>query len=215
MSFGRNIYDEDAYKHSLRESIGPGQYQVAMPRNDCDGCFFPDIPMDRYGDSLYKDLIDVDSELIGITRKASDCPSKKYIPGDNDKIFGKKMSVKECNFLTPEATLISNPKCTGKEVTQNRWEWLCRDIQGNALPRFDHFISNRVLVKDNHRPCLPTPIDQEAALPPACNNDVVFDFGSLHKQKPFPLPVNLATCGKVQMQNLPRRNCESVTLYDQ
>lgn len=208
MSFGRNIYDEDSYKHDLRESIGPGQYQVGMPRNDCDGCFFPDIPMDRYGGSLYKELVDVDSELLGITRATSRCPAKKYLPTDNDQVFGKKINVKECRFLTPEATLISNPKCTGKEVTANRWEWLCRDIQGNALARFDHLISNRTIVKDNHRPCLPKPVDQSAALPPSCNNNVVYDWQSMwNKQNPFPLSVQLATCEKVKMEPLSKNKC--------
>jgi len=31
---------------------------------------------------------------------------------------------------------------------------------------FDHNINNRLVVKDNHRPCIPNPIDVNLSLPP-------------------------------------------------
>jgi hypothetical protein len=68
-------------------------------------------------------------------------------------------------FLTREDTLISNPKCTNKERTINRWEWLCRDPRERALLPFDRLIANRLIVKDAHRPLKPTMIDQTSALP--------------------------------------------------
>lgn len=190
MSFSRLGYDDGAYAHKLRESVGPGQYQVSQYR--CDGCFFPDVPMDRYGGALHKNLIDIDSEMLGITRKASDCPAQKYTPGQD---FGPKNNVKECNWLTPEHTLISNPKCTGHERTINRWEWLCKNPQDNALITFDWNIANRINVKDNHRPCLPKPMDQSVALPPKCNNEIVYDWSSMwEKCNPFPLSVMMPQC---------------------
>jgi hypothetical protein len=47
----------------------------------------------------------------------------------------------------------------------NRWEWLCQNPQDKALMPFDFLISNRLMMKDNHRPCLPKPLDQCAMNP--------------------------------------------------
>lgn len=166
MSLNALKYDDCAYTHQLKESISPGDYMISTPR-PCDPCFVvsPGIFVDRFGASLCeKNLVDVSSELLNITRKASECPSKKYLPSAEP--FCNATNYKECSFLTPEDTLISNPKCTNKEVTVNRWEWLCRNPQEKALMPFDWFVANRTITKDNHRPCLSKPVPQEVALPP-------------------------------------------------
>ena len=36
---------------------------------------------------------------------------------------------------------------------------------GTCLIPFDHNINNRIIVKDNHRPIIPKPLDQTSALP--------------------------------------------------
>jgi hypothetical protein len=47
----------------------------------------------------------------------------------------------------------------------NRWEWLCHDPQENVSRPFEWNVSNRILVKDNHRPCIPKPLDPTPVLP--------------------------------------------------
>ena len=54
-------------------------------------------------------------------------------------------------------------------LTVNRWEWLCLDPQERVEIPFDHNINNRILVKDNHRPCIPKPLDQTLAMPRNCD----------------------------------------------
>jgi hypothetical protein len=197
MSFNRAVYDNCEYKHKLNETISPMNYMLDRPW-ECDPC----IPyqgggpiINRHGDSICdKELIDVDSELIGINRKYSKCPADKYLP--NPKPFCKtKKHFKECDFLIPEHTLISNPKCTNKETTINRWEWLCRDPQANVLVPFDFQINNRIVVKDNHRPLLEIPINQENSLPDKCNDDIVYDWASKwYNNACFPSSVQLGRC---------------------
>ena len=177
MSFAQLKYDDDTYIHNLKESIGPGDYMLSMPKNNCDNCYYfaPGFAMTRAVSC--KNAIDVDSELIGITRRASDCPSRKYIP--NAKPFCEpELPVKECSFLTPEYTNISNPKCTNHERTINRWEWLCKNPQDKALLQFDSSINNRLIVKDSWRPCLPKPLDQCSVCPPECNANIEYDWSS-------------------------------------
>jgi hypothetical protein len=209
MSLNALKYDDCSYTHQLRESISPGDYMIGTPR-PCDPCFVvsPGVTVDRFGASLCdKNLVDVNSELLNITRKASDCPSKKYVPSADP--YCQVTHFKECTSLVPEETLISNPKCTGKEATINRWEWLCRNPQDKALMPFDWFIPNRLVAKDSHRPCLQKPLDQHLALPPAqapkCKNymDEQFQEGDWKNmvprqpQQPYHSQVVLATCQKI------------------
>jgi hypothetical protein len=47
---------------------------------------------------------------------------------------------------------------------------------------FDWNINNRLVVKDNHRPCVPTPQDQRDSLPPRDNDRVVYDWSSRYNK---------------------------------
>ena len=180
MSFNRLNWDACTYQHNLKQSIGAAEYQLNTPRLECHGCF-PFDPLThrtpKYGASLCsnKPLIDVDSELKRITRKASNCPTEDYIPSDND--FCELRSMPDCRTSLPtEVTRLSNPPCTLRCTGWNRWEWLCQNPQAKALVPFDHNISYRTIVKDNHRPCIPSPIDQSLALPPFNQSDEIITY---------------------------------------
>ena len=64
MSFSQLKYDDDTYVHRLKESIGPGDYMLNMPTNNCYGCYYfaPGLAMTRAVSC--KNPIDVDSELF-------------------------------------------------------------------------------------------------------------------------------------------------------
>ena len=199
MSWSRPRYDDCTYKHRLAETISPGEYMTQTPRS-CDNCVYyaPGVLLDKKGTTISdKELIDIDSELMGITRKYSQCPADKYIPGQS---FCKMDSsaMEECYDLTPEPTLISNPKCTNKEVTVNRWEWLCQNPQNKALMSFDYQINNRLVVKDNHRPHLERPLDQSGLLPPTCNSKIQYDWTGPYKNTPvYPSSMQLMACENI------------------
>lgn len=184
MSFTRLDFDDCTYKHVLRESIGPGDYHLSTPRNYCNGCFFPspDVILGRFGGGTCDNVIDVDSELLGITRKSTKCPSEKYIPSATE--FCQTKMPQDCFGLTREDTKISNPPCTLRGTGWNRWEWLCTNPQEKALMSFDYNINNRLIVKDNHRPCIPKPVDQSVSLPPSANDSVIYDWSSRYTE-PF------------------------------
>jgi hypothetical protein len=172
MSFSRAAYDEGAYSHALRESLGPNDYMLSTPRIDCNGCFYPSphVRVDRYGGAVCeKEIVDVDSELLGITRKYSRCPKQKYMPTGNE--FCQKKPMRECDFLSPEDTRYSNPPCTLRSRGWNRWEWLCQNPQDKAIEPMQRFIHSKTVVKDNHRPCIPRPQESDPSLPPAPAND--------------------------------------------
>ncbi len=193
MSFTRPSQDTCSYRHELAQTIGPGEYQLAKPY-PCNPCFVsdPHIRMQRFGASLSKNtsMIDIDSEMLGITRKFSKCPELKYIPKCKTDQYGGAtpggyitknnsavdvdctlMHFPDQNCFEPvEDTRLSNPPATLRCTGINRWEWLCRNPQERVLMPFDNNINYRLVVKDNHRPCIPNPLDQTIGLPKPSND---------------------------------------------
>ena len=197
MSFNRSPYDVCSYKYQLAESIGPGVYQLVRPDNQS----VPILPKDpRYiaqssGVSISKNtsLIDIDSELIGISRNLTRCPDRKYMPDGNasfhcgaqtgkvrnscqpfDKVCVDNTEVLKFadNGLYSEDTRLSNPACTLRGTGWNRWETLPISPQERVLHEFDYEINTKLLSKDNHRPCLPNPLDQYNVYPHPSNTPI-------------------------------------------
>lgn len=197
MAFSKSKYDVCSYKYQLAETIGPGVYQLVRPDNQS----IPVLPKDpRYiaqssGVSISKNtsLIDIDSELIGISRNLSDCPDRKYMPDANasfhcgaqtgkvrngcrsgDKLCVNNSSVMnfQDNGLWTEDTKLSNPPCTLRGTGFNRWEYLYSDPQERVTVEFDYQINTKILSKDTHRPCIPNPIDQYNVYPKPNNTPI-------------------------------------------
>jgi hypothetical protein len=208
MSFNRLYYDNCSYNQTLLESEGPGAYQLMTPATVSQMCLADDPHIRaQYMGSRHvpgTKLIDVDSELMNITRSATACPSGKYIPHSGSSTFcsapnshsmastdtipssgrsgytslseqerttegfksGNHMSFSNC-FTPTESTRLSNPPCTLRGTGINRWEWLCKNPQDRVEVPFDHMIDSVLMAKDNHRPLIPRPMDQTAALPVA------------------------------------------------
>ena len=183
MSFSRLHNDNDTYAHDIKQSIGPGNYMMDRVRAECKRIFVPD-PAVRLGAASIsrcedKYLIDVDSELMGITRRASMCPTNDYIPGK--KPICRNMPLQMGSTSTAaEDTRLSNPPCTlrGGENGFNRWEALCMDPQQGAIAPFSANINYRLVVKDNHRPPLDCPMPPTALPPGVCSDTMVEDLAS-------------------------------------
>jgi len=197
MSWNHQIYDMCSYKYELAQTTGPGIYGLVRPNNACMPCLpnDPRIVAQSQGVSISKNtsLIDIDSELIGITRNLTRCPDRKYIPDQNasfqcgaqtgkvrngcrptDKLCidnTQVLSFNDCGLNT-EDTRLSNPPCTLRGTGWNRWEWLPKDPQDRVTEPFDFQINTKILSKDNHRPCVPRPIDQMLAYPKANNTPI-------------------------------------------
>lgn len=188
MSFQSRLpFDSCTYKHNLKQSVGTGDYMLGTPLANCRICFSTDpaIRLSRGSGVSTCDsvpLIDADSELKNLTRRASDCPTEKYLP--TGKAFCHTHDYKDCTTLPTEDTRISNPTCTMRCTGVNRWEWLCQNPQDKALIPFDYNINNRLVVKDNHRPCVPQPINQAMALPMMNDSDAMVQYNPGSCMKP-------------------------------
>ena len=196
MSFNRLTYDTGSYRKEINQSVGPGNYYLSQPSVGCKPCIpaKAGVHLQKSGASIRKDvnMVDLDSELLGLFRKNSRNPDRKYKPqcegyeNNNGEPCGGGVS-SNCSYDTklkhgerpgdenlvhwadcfqpPEDTRLSNPPCTLKEVGINRFEWLCNNPQRYVERPFEHSVSNRLLVKDNHKPIIPKPIDDTACLP--------------------------------------------------
>ena len=131
--------------------------------------------------------VDVESDLRNINRPASRCPEPKFNPECNDcdvtnqgqpcgqgvvksSINNKKnltapwkmcgdsdlIDFPRCYFPTEE-TRSSNPACNLRGTGINRFVPLCLDPQKQISFPGDYQVPTRLIVKDNHRPCVPTP----------------------------------------------------------
>lgn len=200
MSFTRLSYDTCSYVYDLDESMKIGEYTLKTPVTN-ENVFYanPAIPLNKFGANLCEsNIIDVDSELLGLNVKQTNCPSKKYKP--STKPYCNLLHTKENDMISPEDTRLSNPPCTLRGTGWNRWEWLCTDPQDRAITPFETNINNRIVVKDNHRPCIPKPLDNSLSLPPPsdANNDQhpVHDWKT-YEQSNFPI-IHWRCCGEIE-----------------
>jgi hypothetical protein len=161
-------YDVGTYQFDLKQSVGPGDYAIGTPMPHCQPCFANDTRTNNgtSGGSVCQtlSLVDVDSELIGITRRATSSPAGKYLPTPPCNLS----HLPDCrpSILEVEDTRLNNPPCTLRGTGWNRWEWLCTNPQQRALMPFDTMVDTSIVVKDNHRPIISRPLDQTLALPP-------------------------------------------------
>lgn len=168
--------DSCSYKEKLRQTIGPGMYQLSKPANDCGVCG-QDVPADPYmrwqswgpGFCQPGQNVDVGSELYGLNYRASKCSADQYLPGkyDMNQLPCTAKGVQEARkcMAPTEATRLSNPPCTLRGTGWNRWEWLCENPQDRAIIPFEWNVAYRNVVKDNHQPCLPQPVDESGFQP--------------------------------------------------
>lgn len=183
MSFNRLRYDVCSYKEAEEASEGPGRYMMQTPQT-CN-CYEgnPSIRLQKQGGQFSKDFnnrfyagpVDIDSELKNLNRSLSDCQVKKYNPkcdtdgncmtqggNDNQNNF---VNPSDC-FFPNENTRLSNPPCTLRGTGWNRFEPLCMNPQDRVLFEGEYNVPNRLVVKDNHRPCVSTPAVNNMLPPP-------------------------------------------------
>ncbi len=144
-------------------------------------------------------LIDTDSELKLLNYRASKAPQHQYLPKrpngrpscktgypgpeaggiqfelmDQDKFTNPsdKWHFPECPRLRTEYTRVTYPNCDLKGTGVNRFQPICLDPQHPS--RWEHpseiGINYRMVVKDNHRPCIPKPLDVNPSLPRPITN---------------------------------------------
>jgi len=150
MSFTRKIYDEPAYKHQLYESTQSGKYNLA-PHSTYranDTCFqsTPEIhatttARSQFRNFVQNDLINAESDLYNLQRKASKDPRTQY---PYTKIDHQRIpTLSECGptDLARSYPLLEAPSFKrSQSIHVPRFESLCLDPQQLNRIQSNHYI---------------------------------------------------------------------------
>tara|TARA_B110001469_G_C9543615_1_gene269870 strand:- start:427 stop:852 length:426 start_codon:yes stop_codon:yes gene_type:complete len=109
MSSNRLMYDTCEYQTKLQESVGTLEYTLNSMRNEnCNKCRMELGTIGGANVSHIKgNLVDLETDLMGITRKASLCPTKK---------FSSSCATGNMANCSPESIVITGENCGEKRV---------------------------------------------------------------------------------------------------
>ena len=147
MSFTRFHDDPCRIKKQLQESTGGGRYMLNKPGWGDKPCFMndPQIRMQQWGGNLRTNTINLESDLMGLTRNLTkDCDKNNY---QTEAVKSEQMVYPECNPFTDESR-VTNPAWWYRDLEQNHRYILPLDPQENTCIPFQNNLSTRILEKD-------------------------------------------------------------------
>jgi hypothetical protein len=159
MANTRFYYDPCRTKKSLQQATGPGRYILDVPGNGSDPCYIedPQIIIQKWGANLRTNTINLESELLGVNRKASrDCLGKDLYTNYN--VPSRAISYPTCNNLYTEQSRAIMPAWTARDLEQVDWYTLPLNPQENTCFPFENNLNTRILEKDYHVPIEFTPM---------------------------------------------------------
>jgi hypothetical protein len=160
--------DDCHINDDTRIATGPGRYVLEAPSGYANATFTPEptTRLQKWGDAQINAYgkTDVESDLWNINRNTTKEVCGQYDPNDNRMNKAEKKQAKESSFPQTHARL-NDPPCTLRGSGWNRFQWLCQNPQENVMMPFDWFIPGRIVHKDAHRPCIPTPMSPEPVIP--------------------------------------------------
>ncbi len=162
MAFTRFNYDKCRTAKILQESTGPGRYMLDVPGWGSKPCFFddPQIRMQEWGANLRKvpqgAPIDIDSDLIGITRPLSrDCSGKEF--PNSGVVRSKRVRYPVCSNPITDESRATHPAWMYRDLTQDHRYILFLNPQENTCMTFQNNLNTRLLERDYfvaQAPCL-------------------------------------------------------------
>jgi len=185
MSFNRSNADTEAYKDTVQQSKGPGNYNLYKSPILNSPCYAkePTVRLQKNGVSVEnrRNLTDIHSNLLGISTnkktlefgKSMCAPgyscgngiNAKCLDGKNNTDIIDGFNGKEC-FLPVESTRLSNPPCTLRGIDYDRLDVnVCLNPQNKMVEMpFENNVSVRLTDKDNFVPCVYRLNDSSSAI---------------------------------------------------
>tara|TARA_B100001540_G_C15565755_1_gene532560 strand:- start:289 stop:753 length:465 start_codon:yes stop_codon:yes gene_type:complete len=151
MSFTRFNDDPSRIKKQLQEMTGPGRYILNKPGNGSHPSYMEDpfIRLQQWGGNLRTNVVNLESDLKGLTRNLNRDSLIKNNYIDND-VKSKKINYPKTECFVDQ-TRASNPAWTLKDLEINNWDYLSSNPQDTCLINFDHNLSSRINIKDDYK----------------------------------------------------------------
>lgn len=153
MASTRFFYDDCRTIKGLQQATDPGRWILNVPGNGDKPCFMedPQIRIQKWGANLRTNVINLESELMGVNRHVSrDCLDK-----DNYKQYSvesQPISYPSCNVNFTEQSRAVAPAWMVRDKEQNNWQYLPHNPQENTCLPFNNNLSTRIVEKDNFTP---------------------------------------------------------------
>ena len=191
MAFTRFHDDPCRIKKQLQESTDSGRYMLNKPGWGDKPCFMndPQIRMQQWGGNLRTNTINLESDLMGLTRPLThDCDKNNYA---KQAVTSDKMEYPECNPLTDESR-VTNPAWWYRDLEQNHRYILPLDPQENTCIPFQNNLSTRILEKDHFVADVPCVASNDESI---LASNAFTGFGNNNNVNNC---IKTQTCGKIQ-----------------
>ena len=155
MAFTRFHDDPCRITKQLQEITGLGRYQLNVPGNGDKPCYMDDpfIRMQKWGGNLMTNVVNLESDLFGMTRSAN----RDYLNQNNyikKAVHTEKVQYPVCQPSTDQSRA-THPAWLSRDLEQVNWYILPLDPQENTCMRFQNNMSTRIMDKDNYVACPP------------------------------------------------------------
>tara|TARA_B110000977_G_C10815730_1_gene392098 strand:+ start:55 stop:555 length:501 start_codon:yes stop_codon:yes gene_type:complete len=156
MAFTRFHDDPCRIQKYLEETTGIGNYEINVPGNGDKPLFIndPHLRMQRWGANLSQNKTELESDLMGITRKLNkdSIQQNNYLDHNYNNNLYKSNIYPEHNDEITHQPRSTNPAWTLREIdsinTPNNFKYLLLDPQQNVCIPFNNNISTRIIEKD-------------------------------------------------------------------
>lgn len=149
MSFTRFNYDLARVEKKLQESTDPGKYilNVPGPGDNTKYIESPFVRLQKFGNNLRTDPINIESDLIGLTRNTNrdNININNY---KNKQVHSNSINFNEDKSIWTEQSRTSHPAWMYTDKQQFKPKYLFFDPQENTCIPFQNNLSSRILEKD-------------------------------------------------------------------
>jgi hypothetical protein len=156
MAFTRFHDDPCRINKQLQESTGPGRYMLNVPGNGSKPLYMedPHVRMQKWGGNLMTNPVNVESDLIGLTRNMN----RDEIKGNNYKDHAVQTSAVQYKSVnsTTDQSRVTHPAWTFRDLEQVNWSILPLNPQENTCFPFQNNLNTRILEKDRFVAKMPT-----------------------------------------------------------
>jgi hypothetical protein len=148
MAFTRFHDDPCRITKQNQEMTGFGRYMLNVPGNGDKPCYMEDpyIRMQKWGGNLMTNVVNVESDLFGMTRSAG----RDYLKQNNFEVKAVKterVSYPTCSAMTDQSRA-THPAWMARDLEQVNWCFLPLDPQENTCIPFQNNLSSRILERD-------------------------------------------------------------------